>query len=170
MMAYISKIQQLSALMVSQKYKNVIIIIDRSIFTDKHIFVEMLHDSGTLNDIEYNIYLKWFDAYKEGINLDGIIYLNTSVNTCMERIQKRNRPGEILISEKYLQSCHGYHEKWLNNLKEPTVLSLDGNRDLNSDYNAHIIEIQKFISSNINLLFHQKETDIIKLLKTHPIM
>ena len=32
--------------------------------------------SGKIEDIEYTIYLKWFDELIENLKVDGIIYLN----------------------------------------------------------------------------------------------
>jgi len=54
MMAYISRIHQLRETL--QTNNNVIIICERSVFTDKEIFAKMLHDDGKIGEIEYNIY------------------------------------------------------------------------------------------------------------------
>ena len=169
MMAYISKIQLLVKTIKDNEKS--IIILDRSIFTDKNIFVEMLHDSGKLNDIEYNIYLKWFDAYKEGVKLDGIIYLKADVENSMERIITRGRPGEKNIPKEYLQSCYNYHEKWLNNLEEQeNILLLNGNRDLNDDYENHILAVHAFMQNFIDDDDKNHIDEIMKIIMDHPFM
>ena len=60
------------------------------------------------------IYLKWFMEFLEDISMTGYIYLNTSPQKCLERIQKRSREGEK-IGMEYLEKCHIYHSEWLNN-------------------------------------------------------
>ena len=125
MMAYISRIHQIKEVLKTNK--NVIIISERSIFTDKEIFAKMLYDDDKIEEIEYNIYLKWFDEFVKDIPISGIIYVKTNPKICEKRVIKRNRKGETIPLE-YLQNCHNYHENWLNNESLP-VLKLDGNND-----------------------------------------
>ena len=45
-----------------KSYKNLkleeyIIITERSLYTDKHVFAKMLHDQGKIEDVCYQIYL-----------------------------------------------------------------------------------------------------------------
>ena len=83
----------------------------------------MLYDDNKIEEVDYIIYLKWFDEFIEEVKQDGIIYLQVSPETCYNRVQKRNRDGET-ISLKYLKSCHQYHENWL--ITEKNVLRLNG--------------------------------------------
>ena len=69
-------------------HKNVIIISERSVFTDKEIFAKMLYDDDKIEDIEYNIYLKWFDEFVKDIQISGIIYVNTNSEICEKRVIK----------------------------------------------------------------------------------
>jgi hypothetical protein len=63
MMAYISRLKQL------QESKNSsIIVTERCLYTDRNIFAKMLYDSGMIEDIEYSIYLKWFDYFINDLN------------------------------------------------------------------------------------------------------
>jgi len=125
MMAYISRIHQLRETL--KKNDNVIIISERSVFTDKEIFAKMLHDDGKIGDIEFNIYCKWFYEFVKDIPVGGLIYVKTKPEICEKRVIIRNRKGET-IPLSYLQNCHKYHENWLNNEDLP-VLTLDGNND-----------------------------------------
>ena len=125
MMAYISRIHQLRETL--QTNNNVIIICERSVFTDKEIFAKMLHDDGKIGEIEYNIYCKWFYEFVKDIPVGGLIYVKTNPEICEQRVIKRNRKGETIPLE-YLQNCHKYHEDWLSNESLP-VLKLDGNND-----------------------------------------
>ncbi len=125
MMAYISRIHQLRETL--KKNDNVIIISERSVFTDKEIFAKMLHDDGKIEDIEFNIYCKWFYEFVKDIPVGGLIYVKTKPEICEKRVIIRNRKGET-IPLTYLQNCHKYHENWLNNEDLP-ILTLDGNND-----------------------------------------
>lgn len=124
MMAFITRVRQFKA-----APKNVVVITERSVFTDREIFAKMLHDSGKISNIEYTIYLKWFDDLVGDLTIDGVIYVNTTPEVCEQRIQKRARPGET-ISFDYLEQCDIYHERWLREHPNKLVLNGDvGNPD-----------------------------------------
>lgn len=98
-----------------------VILCERSLHADGHIFAKMLYDDGMIDDISYKIYEK---MYEDGINqfpLAGIIYLDVEPEICAERIVKRGRSGEEDISMDYLKRCHEYHRHWLTkeNLEYP---------------------------------------------------
>ena len=125
MMAYISRIHQLKESL--KENSNTIIICERSVFTDKEIFAKMLYDDEKIEDVEYNIYCKWFYEFVKDIPVAGIIYVKTNPDKCLTRVRQRNRKGEN-IPLTYLDNCHKYHEKWLINETLP-ILTLDGNND-----------------------------------------
>jgi len=125
MMAYITRITQLRK--ATQQYGGrCIIVSERSIETDKQVFARMLYECGTLDNISYTIYLKWFDELSRGLKVNNLIYLKTSPETSLERVKKRNRPGET-ISLDYLKNCHNHHEDWLE--KTEGVMYLNGDVD-----------------------------------------
>ena len=134
MMAYISRIHQLREILT--KYNNVVVICERSVFTDREIFAKMLHDDKKIEDIEYSIYLKWFDEFANQISIKGIIYIKTDPEICYERIKKRNRKGEN-ISLLYLKNVHNYHENWLQNTQIP-VLTIDGNINFLNNFPSNL--------------------------------
>jgi deoxyguanosine kinase len=121
MMAFITRARILREAIRSNPGKT--IVTERSVFTDKNIFATMLHDSGILSDVEYSIYLRWFDELTEGITIDKVVYVRTEPSECEWRIKCRNRTGETIPID-YLESCHEYHEKWLRECD--TKLTLDG--------------------------------------------
>ena len=114
MMAYITRMNLIKNMVASP---DSIVISERSIYTDREIFAKMLYESGDIGEIEYQIYLKYF----EEIKLDGIIYVQTTPDICLKRIEKRNRKGED-IPLSYLQNCHYYHEEWINKNNFPTLI------------------------------------------------
>lgn len=104
-----------------------VILCERSLHADGHIFAKMLYDDGMIDDISYRIYQK---MYADGIAqfpLAGIVYLDVEPEICAERIVKRGRSGEESIPLDYLKRCHAYHETWLksDNLEYPVETYTD---------------------------------------------
>ena len=123
MMAYISRLSQLREAL-KQDYD--IIISERSLETDKHVFAQMLYDSKKIDHISYQIYHKWFNEFKDELPKESVVYIKTDPEVAQHRIVKRARPGEEIPLE-YLKSCHDYHESWLE--KHVDKIILDGNID-----------------------------------------
>jgi deoxyadenosine/deoxycytidine kinase len=93
-----------------------IFITERCIFSDRYTFAEMLHDSGYIDDVEWKLYLDWFDWYiaqNPSVFPDLIVYFQAPVMKCMERIKTRNRDGEIYYTPEYLGNLLAKHEKFL---------------------------------------------------------
>lgn len=131
MMAYISR---LSLFKQALKEDYDIIFTERSMYTDKHVFAQMLYDNKKMNTIEYQIYLKWFDEFLETINNIKTVYIRTSPEICSKRVLKRARLGENIPLE-YLKDCHHYHDRWLNDpckIEQGNVLIIDGNEETNT--------------------------------------
>jgi len=145
MMAYISRLSLLRKTVLENPGK--IIITERCVETDKNVFAKMLYDSGKIEDVEYQIYLKWFDEFSSYLQVDGSIYIYTSPNKCAERIQKRNRTGESIPTE-YLETCSRYHDEWLNKNSKPMITLLN---EFDIEEHEHINKLEifkKFIYSD----------------------
>jgi deoxycitidine kinase/deoxyguanosine kinase len=71
----------------------------------------MLYESGVIHPIQYQIYKAWFDEFLTK-NEYQFIYLRTSPEVALERVNRRSRKGET-IPLAYLQECHRYHDMWL---------------------------------------------------------
>ena len=65
-------------------------------------------------------------------SVDGMIYLRTSTDRCLERIQKRNRKGEENIDMDYLEILEDAHEEMIDKAiaQGIPVLILDGDLEL----------------------------------------
>jgi len=125
MMAYISRLALLRNIV--RENPDAIIITERSVFTDRQVFAKMLYDEGKIEEVDYQIYLKWFDEFIEEIPITGLIYVTTTPEKSKERVDLRARAGES-IPLSYLQRCHNYHESWIKNIKKQVCL-FDGNVD-----------------------------------------
>jgi deoxyadenosine/deoxycytidine kinase len=139
MMAYISRLKILRDTIASHKSDELLYIItERSLYTDKNVFAKMLHDEGKIEDVNYQIYLHWFDEFAKDYPVSDIVYVHAEPKKCHERIHKRSRVGEEIIPLSYLENCHKYHEDFMNIFEENQKLILDGNVDIYE--NEHIVE------------------------------
>jgi deoxyadenosine/deoxycytidine kinase len=150
MMAYISRLAILKEEI--QKNPNAVFITERSLFTDKFVFAKMLYDSGNIEQINYKIYMKWFDTFAADFPVHKIIYVNTNPEVCHNRIVKRSRTGEDNIPLEYLQNCHKYHTDMLDVSLPDCIcneqLVLDGNIDIYENtekLNEWIHQIEQFL-------------------------
>jgi len=109
MMAYISRLDMLRKAIKENPGK--IIITERSLYTDKYVFAQMLFDDKKMESIEYQIYNQWFHSFSDLAPLHKVIYLRTDPTISFKRIIKRKRDGEQMIPFEYIQNCHKYHEK-----------------------------------------------------------
>ena len=134
MMAYISRLSILRRIIEENKVKchNIVIITERTLYTDKYVFAKMLFDQCKIEDVEYQIYLTWFDEFAKDFPLNNVIYVKTAPQKCYERVHKRAREGEEIIPLAYLEDCHRYHEEFLNKDTGIKVeqLIIDGNMEL----------------------------------------
>ena len=130
MMAYISRLAILRKIKKNnQNNENIIIITERSLYTDKYVFAKMLYDQGKIKSVDYQIYLRWFYEFADDFPVHHCVYLRADPSTCATRIQQRSRQGEDAIPLSYLQMCHEYHEEFLTNTTVNT-LRLDGNENI----------------------------------------
>jgi deoxyadenosine/deoxycytidine kinase len=137
MMAYISRLKKLRDAARNPNIK--VIITERCLLTDAHVFARMLYDSKHIEEDEYQIYTRWFDEFAKDVEPSCIVYFRALTDVCMSRIKMRNRPGEQEMQYDYLDKCNKYHDEWLiKNLKNviPTLV-LNANEE-NSDYSSHI--------------------------------
>lgn len=124
--AYITRIKELMNGINSDKN---IIITERSIYTDKYIFAEMLKDDEFMTKFELDLYNTWFNQFD--IKINGQIYIRTELDNCYDRIQNRNRDGENTIDKNYLCNLELRHENWL--LNDNNTLILNGNDDFKNN-------------------------------------
>jgi deoxyadenosine/deoxycytidine kinase len=115
-----------------------LIIVERSLQTSHYVFAKMLYDDGKMEDVEYEIYERWFSEFATPYNVSKIVYLNTSCENCYKRIHNRARSGEELISKSYLKNLDKYHiDYWLCHNHNVQKLILDGNSDIYA--NKHVL-------------------------------
>ena len=92
-------------------------ILERSIFSDRMVFVRAMHEAGFLGDLELSISDSWFSmqiGQDRALTPDGFIYLKARPETCIKRLRGRGRIEEVNVDEKYLENLHEKHERWLH--------------------------------------------------------
>jgi len=109
------------------------VIMERSIFSDRFVFARMLHESGDMLDIEWELYCEmWEWLNKRWCNEpDTIVYIKTSPEICFERMGGRGRQEETGVSLGYLKDLHRMHEEWLGDLDN--VITIDGSLPFNTE-------------------------------------
>jgi deoxyadenosine/deoxycytidine kinase len=122
---------------------NKIILLDRSLGTDRYVFEKMLHDDKLITDIEHNMYEIWCDFYKKYVNKNitwNYIYLRCTPEIAYSRIQKRGREEEKNISLEYLKKLHKYHDDWLNKIEGVLIIDCDKEFENDEKYQEEIIQ------------------------------
>ena len=126
---------------------------ERSVFTDKFCFANNCYDSGMMSEMEFIIYNKWHQWLVDSFDLkpQAFIYLKTKPDTCIKRINERNRGEEDSIPIEYLEKLHQKHEEWMLETEVP-VLVIDAEKNLyeESEINIVIDQINNFMEENFN--------------------
>ena len=91
-------------------------LLERSVFSDRMVFVRAVHEAKCMTDAELSVYDSWFSPMVEAIPSlipDGFIYLRADPRTCLARMMGRARSEESMVSIDYLENLHQKHEDWL---------------------------------------------------------
>lgn len=122
--------------------------IERSMKSNR-MFSFLQHQKGNISDTQYQKYMcKFEEVSKQLPKVTARIYIKTSVDTAMKRIQQRARPGEDHITRDYLKLLEACHECWL--MEAQNVFVVDGELDLTDENNVkHVMyQLQLFLKTN----------------------
>lgn len=102
-----------------------IYIMERSIWTDRYIFMELLKD--IVGDMRMKMYNQWCDtwSYIMPMHVDKWVLLDTSLDESLRRIEIRKRDGEDGISIDYQTNLYNKHIEFYDKLKnegKPVVI------------------------------------------------
>ena len=126
-----------------------VFITERSLETDRSVFAKMLFETMQIDDINMQVYIKWYTSFATKFKINKIIYVKTDADICYDRIVKRSRTGENNIPLNYLFECGHYHDEMINNaFANTTKLILNGNVDIyenNDQLNLWVQEISNFL-------------------------
>ena len=80
-------------------------LLERSVFSDRMVFVRAVHEAQYMSDLELSVYDSWFEPIVDVIPTivpDGFIYLQADPDTCMRRLIRRQRAEEKTVRTAYL--------------------------------------------------------------------
>jgi deoxyadenosine/deoxycytidine kinase len=100
---------------------------DRTIYEDAEIFARVLHDQGSMTDVDYRNYTALFHVLVGFLRKpDLIIYLKASPDVLMERIARRGRASEKSIGKDYIARLNDAYDDWMRRARAETeVLEID---------------------------------------------
>jgi deoxyadenosine kinase len=94
-----------------RQYKNAdfsssgIVFIERSMYTDRFIFVELMKRQGNMTPMEVETYRHHFEIYKNPLP-DLAITMSVMPEECLRRLRDRDREMESSVSLDYLEALH----------------------------------------------------------------
>jgi deoxyadenosine/deoxycytidine kinase len=119
-------------------------ILERSLDSARHVFVEALRAEGNLADWEMAVLDGLYHQLRSTpqTKIDLYVYLETSAVVCLDRIKKRGRPEEKKISLAYLNRLAALHETFIEKQtgKVP-VLRVNGNDTSSSVFSSFFEQI-----------------------------
>ena len=106
-----------------QEKTSMTILMERSPYFIKNVFVRKAYEDKTINNAEYENIIRLHKTTDELWKPNGYIYLRSEPEKCLQRINKRGRYAEKNIKLEYIQNLHELHEQ---NYK----LALDNNMNI----------------------------------------
>jgi deoxyadenosine/deoxycytidine kinase len=114
--AYVTRIKSVLETLESNPDAD-IFILERSIFTDRYIFVEMLKDK--LGPVRITMYNMWWDMWSKLLPFKPStwVFLDTSLQEANRRICIRDRSEESTVDIEYQRKLQETHTAFYNKLK-----------------------------------------------------
>lgn len=131
-----------------------IVIQDRTIFEDAHIFAPNLFDMGLMSKRDFDNYFTLFRTMVSQVNApDLLIYLKASIPTLVSQIQNRGREYEGNMSLDYLKRLNNKYDNWIDNYDAGPLLIIDAdNMDIMKNP-EDLGEIIQKVDAHLNGLF-----------------
>jgi deoxyadenosine/deoxycytidine kinase len=94
---------------IQEKSENVLIMMERSPYFIKNVFIEKAFEDGSITKDEYdmlhNLHAKTDQLWKP----HAYIYLNSDPEICLQRVNKRGRTCEKQLKQEYIKRIHDLH-------------------------------------------------------------
>ena len=145
---FYSMLTKIEALLKAADSDKPIIIIERSIFSNK-VFMDLSKELGKLDTMEYCMLINIYNFYLAHVypQISGIIYLDTPVDECIKRITRRNRGEECTIEKSYLDAIKSKMDEMCNS-STMIVIRIDGMYDCNRDVKRVCDDINRQLHPN----------------------
>ena len=119
-------------------------VMDRSIYGDV-IFSRMLMEDGDMTREEFELYEELLYNMLEHIQKPKLmIYLETSVDSAINKIKKRGREYELVVPREYWESLNANYRAYFENYNISDILKINvDNMDFvsNSEDEEHILKL-----------------------------
>jgi len=102
-------------------------LVERSPLACRHVFSQLLYNDGSLTQHEWDLFKEYFDLL--AWTPDVIVYIDTPVDLCMERIKIRGRAAETSLDAEYLNRIEHQYTNMLRFVDVP-IVRLDGTLSL----------------------------------------
>lgn len=132
--------------------KPIVIVSERSILTDKHVFAQMLYDDKLINVLDKKLYDEWFNYFDTDYQIKHVIFIKSTPEISVKRIAKRGRESEKKITIEYLKSLLSYHNNWLNNSEKLNVLTLNTDDEFENDTPESVKRLAEHVSKISNFI------------------
>ena len=137
----------------ANQIRDSILLLDRCIYEDYHIFAKSIYKMGYTTEEEFEEYVDTYHEYiKQVKQPDIFIYVKASTKTLVDRIQRRGRDCEQRIDVGYLDTLTYYYDKFFDemtkSMPDSKVIIIDTN-DLNAD-EVHKV-VHKHLKTNLEL-------------------
>ena len=115
----ITKMNELTKVAFSDKK---IILIERCMLTDK-VFFDINVENGFSNPMEEAMFKNLYEFLSNNVypKLTGIIYLDTPVEECIQRMKERGRKEEETLKPDYLKQLDEHFKKVVNESGVPVL-------------------------------------------------
>lgn len=101
------------------------VVQDRTVYEDAEIFARNLYEQGDMDERDYDAYHRLYKSISAFLPPpDLIVYLESSVETLLARIQKRGRDFERSIQPEYLHQLNRLYARWIDNWTACPVLRI----------------------------------------------
>jgi len=139
---FVSRIKALQTA-IEQYGPDHIFITERSIYDDRYMFVEMLHDSGMIDDRQYQMYIEWWELWSKLSPYQkphAFVLLNPSIDICMQRLQSRGRNEDMNVPKDYQLKLLEKHHQFFNEGAQKYIYIND------TDYRSDEKEAERFLT------------------------
>lgn len=142
----------------AMKSPYIINVIERGLEDNRSIFAAHRHETGCSSDRAWEEYTKFYNMIKPIVPEPNIyIYLTGDSQFLFNRIQnQRKRPGEEMITLKYLEDINDRYELWIEKkiMESCYVYRINIDKDLKEEeINIHFWNaVKMFYSKNIQFI------------------
>jgi deoxyadenosine/deoxycytidine kinase len=127
-------------LLRAQPDRDVIVIVERSVHDDRLIMKAVGVEAGFIDEFQSHVYelvfATWIEMWDKPVS-ELAVYIDTSVDSAMQRIAVRDRVAEVGLPIAYQQTLKLYHDRYLGGKNThyagAPILRVDGERPFHAD-------------------------------------